>query len=175
MFRCFYLNNMVKEINGYNGLYEVSDLGNVYSLNYRRSGFRKELIKTINTSGYYSVILCKNGVKKTFRVHRLVAIAFIENPENKETVNHIDVNKLNNHISNLEWNTVIENNSHSYNLRINCENSFQDKTFKKVINTKTGEIFNSVTLAAESIGYIRSRLSHMLRGVNRNKTNFKYL
>lgn len=89
--------------------YEVSNLGNVRN---RLTG--KVLRPFKNGKGYLRVDLCKNGKEKTFLVHRLVATAFIPNPDNKPQVNHIDGCKSNNYISNLEWCNSSENVSHSY-------------------------------------------------------------
>jgi hypothetical protein len=95
--------------------YEVSNLGRVKSLNYNRTG-RAELMNPVaDKDGYLQVVLCKNKEKKTCKVHRLVATAFLENPEGKPEVNHIDEDKTNNFVflnedgsvdkekSNLEW------------------------------------------------------------------------
>ena len=88
--------------------YSVSNFGNVMN------NKTKKLLKLCDKSGYYGVSLTNVTLvnKKTFRVHRLVACAFIENPENKPEVNHKDKNKLNNNIMNLEWNTRLENCHH---------------------------------------------------------------
>lgn len=92
-----------KDIPGYEGLYKVSNLGNVLSLNnYRRSN-SKILKQHISKSGYHSVVLSKNQIKKTYRVHRLVAMVFIPNPDNLPFINHKDENKANNCVDNLEW------------------------------------------------------------------------
>lgn len=98
-----------KDINGYEGLYKVSNLGNIKRFN--KSKNRKF---NINRNGYVLVNLYKNGTSKNLSVHRLVAKSFIPNPENKPQVNHIDGNKLNNCISNLEWCTAKENIIHTY-------------------------------------------------------------
>jgi hypothetical protein len=74
-----------KDILGYEGLYQVSNLGNVRSLNYRRSG-KTKLLKQATDNGYKRVKLSKNGKKKKYWVHRLVAIAFISNPNTKEKI-----------------------------------------------------------------------------------------
>ena len=110
-----------KDIEGYEGLYQVSTCGNVKSLpKVRRNGTgtyiqKERLLKPSNTStGYKKVELYKDGKRKSFKVHRLVAIAFIPNPDNKPEVNHIDGNKINNNIDNLEWVTSSENTIHAY-------------------------------------------------------------
>ena len=89
-----------KDILGYEGLYQVSNYGRVRSLKY---GKEKILKQQINTDGYLHIDLYKNKKRKNYNVHRLVTIAFLENPNNYPQVNHKDENKQNNHIDNLEW------------------------------------------------------------------------
>lgn len=92
-----------RDIIGYEGLYQVSSLGRVKSL-------RKNIImKFITRSGYYNLVLRKNGQRKSKQVHRLVAEAFIPNPDNLPIVNHIDYNRKNNKVENLEWCTQKQN------------------------------------------------------------------
>lgn len=99
----------------YRGLYQVSNIGGkVKSLNYHQTG-KEKILKTEKTKNdYLFVTLCKNGKVKQFRVHRLVAFMFIENddPINKVEVNHIDEDKTNNSVENLEWVTPKENCNH---------------------------------------------------------------
>lgn len=99
---------------GYEGLYEVSDCGEVKSLNYNHTGKEKILTPKRHSSGYNTVVLCKNSEKRNKSIHILVAQAFIRNPKNKSQVNHIDGNKQNNHAENLEWVTPSENIRHSF-------------------------------------------------------------
>ena len=101
-----------KEVEGYEGLYQVSNLGRVKSKN-------KTLHPNTNTYGYKHVTLSKDNVQKTVLVHRLVASAFIGNPSGKPQINHKDGNKNNNAESNLEWVTQESNNRHAIetNLR----------------------------------------------------------
>ena len=96
-----------KDIEGYEGLYQVSNLGRVRTLNYRRQkGVIKILKQAMNGKQhvcYSAVELSKNGTGKIFKVHRLVAMAFIPNPDNLPEVNHKDENHTNNVWTNLEW------------------------------------------------------------------------
>lgn len=89
-----------RDIEGFEGLYQVSNTGQIRSL---RFGKTKILKVMADNRGYKSLSLYKNGKGKTYRVHRLVAQAFIPNPNNLPEVNHKDENKANNHVSNLEW------------------------------------------------------------------------
>ena len=97
---------MMKDIKGYEGLYKVTDKGEVISV--RRGKMLKPQKKR---KGYLFVILCNNKHRRRFYVHRLVAEAFIENPCSKEQVNHINGVKNDNRVSNLEWVTAKENNN----------------------------------------------------------------
>ena len=92
-----------RDIKGYEGLYMVSNLGKVKSLNYRRTGKEKILKGVDNGHGYLYVNLFKDGKGKQCRINRLVAQAFISNPDNLPEVNHKDENRTNNCAENLEW------------------------------------------------------------------------
>ncbi len=109
-----------KDIEGYEGYYQVSNLGRVRSLTREvRCGnsirvFRERIRKPqIMSKGYYQLALLKNGKDKRFLIHRLVAYAFIPNPENKTEVNHINGVKTDNNVENLEWVTSRENSIHA--------------------------------------------------------------
>lgn len=102
-----------KDIDGFVGKYMVSNLGNVKSLNYNHTHFEKLLCPTTNHYGYQQLSLKSKSIHKTVYVHTLVAKAFIPNPLNKKEVNHIDGNKLNNCVTNLEWVTPKENTQHA--------------------------------------------------------------
>lgn len=97
-----------KDVVGYEGIYQVSNLGNIKNVNYRGTGKERKLNGRIN-NGYVYVALTKNKKAKMFLLHRLVAQAFIPNLKNKDCINHLDCNRQNNRIDNLEWCTFQEN------------------------------------------------------------------
>lgn len=97
------MGEIFKDIKDLEGKYQVSNFGNVLSLNYGRTGKPKLLKPLTEGGGYLFVNLCKNGKKKMFKIHRLVAETFLENPDNLPQVNHKDEDKTNNRVDNLEW------------------------------------------------------------------------
>lgn len=118
--RSFFMREIWKDIDGYNGLYQVSNYGRVKRLKrvvYNKLGHRQvlneKLLKPYESTKYLQVMLVIDGNKKNERVHRLVAKAFIDNPLGKDVINHIDFNTYNNRSDNLEWVTTKENVQHS--------------------------------------------------------------
>ena len=107
------MNEVWKDIKGFEGFYKISNTGKVRSL--PRNGTKKDgsILKPSTYTGYAIVSLQKNGETSYKRVHTLVAEAFIPNPDNKREVNHIDGNKTNNNVKNLEWCTSSENQLHA--------------------------------------------------------------
>jgi len=105
-----------RDIEGYEGLYKISNLGNVLSV---RCGKLRKL--SVNQYGYHQLWLSKNGVRKCHLAHQLVARAFIPNPNQQPQVNHRDLVKLNNSISNLEWCSTFQNNRHYHSIRLGRE------------------------------------------------------
>lgn len=109
-----------RDIKGYEGLYMASNLGRVKSLDRiltfkdgrKRISYGRILSAGIDQKGYLRIVLCNANKRSTQKVHRIVASSFIENKESKSQVNHIDGNKKNNKLENLEWNTNKENSNH---------------------------------------------------------------
>lgn len=143
----------MKDIKGYEGQYAITEEGQVWS--YKRKIFLKPCL----TRGYLWVGLCKNGITKKFKIHRLVAEAFIPNPENKPEVNHKDENKQNNCVSNLEWMTTKENiNYGTRNKRVAVKNS------KPVLCVELNKIFESQTVAAQELNLHRESINACCNG-----------
>lgn len=149
-----------KDIEGYEGFYQISNLGRVKSLGgWCGTSKRKEKIRSTSLTfdGYVKARLIHQGKDKTMRVHRLVAEAFIPNPENKDTVNHMDGNKQNNTVSNLEWVDRTEQMLHAYDLglktsRVGSHNSNAKLTDEQVREIRKNYIpyskeFGTVALA----------------------------
>jgi hypothetical protein len=166
-------NTVWKPVVGYEGLYEVSDNGKVFSLK------NKILLKPFISVGYYSITLRKNKQSKKIKIHRLVACAFLPNTENKKQVNHIDGNKKNNHVSNLEWCTASENNKHAwqYGLRKKTQNQInQAKSInsKMVIDLYTGIFYDSLKEACNLNNLSYSSITHKIYR-NYKKQRFQYI
>ncbi len=110
-----------RNIKGFEGLYQVSNLGRVKSLKDNYGNYREKILKTINRGdGYLFVNLYLNNKCKKYDIHRLVAKAFIPNPDNLHEVNHIDENKENNCVDNLEWCDHRYNIRYSKSIKIGC-------------------------------------------------------
>jgi hypothetical protein len=178
-----------KDITGFEGLYQVSNLGNIKSLDFlgkAKFGTRKiqNLRPGISTTKYYIVSLVKDKKANTKKVHRLVGFAFVSNPHNKPFINHIDGNRLNNNSNNLEWCTQGGNLSHAFRIGLSKINQYQkdllikrtkERCSIKVLNIKTNEIYDSIKIASESCGMSSSSLSRRLKGEIFNNTYLRYL
>ena len=112
-----------KDIPEFENLYQANTNGEIKSLNHLRKNSKGEyenkgkLLKfNKNNSGYFQVRLSKNGIAKTYRVNRLIAITFIDNPLNKETVYHVNGNKTDNIVENLKWATRKEQTKHMHEI-----------------------------------------------------------
>lgn len=135
----------MRDIKGYESLYAVTSCGKIFS--YRKKKF---LSPRKNNSGYLRVALYKDGKAKDFLVHRLVAEAYLPNPANLPQVNHIDEDKTNNALLNLEWCTAAENVNYSQ--------------ARKVICLETNEVFDSMTLAAQAKNINVGNISNVCQG-----------
>nr|DAH93559.1 MAG TPA: homing endonuclease [Bacteriophage sp.] len=174
-----------KDISGYEGLYQVSTLGRVKSYDMRvpiRGGIQtrkgRMLCLCRNIDGYNEVTLCKKGHKKHWRVHRLVALAFISNPDNFPVINHKNEIKTDNRVENLEWCTVSYNNNY---------NNLQHRAMLTKKKNKTGfkpvaqydldgnfiAVYESTISAARCLGCYQGAISNSCSG--RAKTAGGYI
>ena len=155
------MNEIWKDIEGYEGRYQVSNLGNVKSLNYKHTGKEKLLKKCFlgKDKRYLVVTLYNETKRKNFKIHRLVANAFIPNPEGLPQVNHKDENPENNVWTNLEWCDQKYNNSYgTHNERSAISRG------KAVRCIETGEEHPSVSHAARATGICRTTIGFCCNG-----------
>ena len=145
----------MKDVVGYEGLYAVTSCGKVWS--YKRKKF---LVPTYNSKGYLQVKLCKDGKFKQYLIHRLVAEAYLPNPENLPQVDHIDNDKTHNCVNNLQWITNRDNNRKSKN--------------KPILQYDLDGNFIREWSSATDVGKeVRKNIVHCLKG--RNKTAYGYI
>lgn len=126
------INEVFRDVPGYEGLYKVSNYGEIYSV--QRNGTKGGIMKTpVGKNGYLHVSLSKNNKFKSFDIHRLVALTFIPRPKELNIVNHKDENKLNNSVSNLEWCTAKYNNNYGTRNERMAKSRINKSKAKKVL------------------------------------------
>lgn len=164
------------DIQGYEGLYMVNPAGKVYSL-----VSNKLLRAGCNKQGYKTVVLCKDGKEKSFKVHRLVALAFIPNPNNYPCINHKDEDKTNNDVNNLEWCT------HKYNINYGTARKRLSETLKNnplkmrkpVIQLSlSGDFvkeYRSTKEAEETTGIDRRQISRAINHVGKQAQGYLWI
>ena len=153
-----------RDIEGYKGLYQISNKGRVKSLKWG-----KERILKLHDDGhgYYQIILCNDCVRKTFKLHRLVALAFIPNPNNLPEINHRDENKKNNCVENLEWCDRV------YNINYGTRN---ERISRKILQySRSGEFIREWPSALEVeriLGIANSHIIDCCRGKYKSAYGF---
>lgn len=161
-----------KDVVGYEGIYKISNHGRLKSFHHNKSG--RVMANRQNRRGYLIIDLSKNGVVHTTTLHRLVANAFIPNPENKPEVNHIDTNKANNCVDNLEWVTSKENMEHA---ALNGLLSYQKEICVSVAQySLAGDFikkFDCIADVEKETGISHRKISDCLHG--RRKTTHGYI
>ncbi len=166
-----------KDIEGYEGIYQVSNMGRVKSLNYNHTKKPRILKQSVNGRGYPQLNLYKGPIRKIKTVHTLVAKAFIPNPENKYTVDHINTVRHDNKLENLRWATLKENMNNEITKKrfkeIQRETGKRTIVIarkaceKKVKCTTTGRTFNSIKEASEYYSVNRTLISNCCRGARK--------
>ena len=177
-----------KDIKGYEGFYQVSNLGRVKSLarvSYNPNGTvnshikEKILVQNLDRGGYPNVGLCKNGKSKTMKVHRLVAMAFIENPENKSQINHKDEVKINNVVENLEWCSAQENINYGTRTTRAIQNRRSYKlgnspSAKPVFCEELNKTFDCAIRVEEELGICGSSICNVCKGKQKTAGGFHW-
>ena len=158
-----------RDIEGFEGKYQVSNMGRVKSLNYNHTGKERILKAGKSNIGYLQVDLCKDGKGKSYKIHRLVAQAFIPNPENYNEINHVDENKENNRVENLEWCDRSYNCNYGTRNKKSAEKRRNDLKMSKPvvgINKVSGLIleFPSAKEASRVTGVNQSSISACCKG-----------
>ncbi len=172
------MNEYFIDIIGFEGLYQISNLGRIKSFHRQHVKFLSPgLLKT----GYYIVVLCKDSKAKTFTIHRLIAKHFISNPNNKLEVNHINGIKTDNRIENLEWVTHKENSHHAWKMGLKTPAmtgiiDYDNKKSIPIICIDTCEAFASSSHAARMLNLSRPNIIKVLKGERHhvNGLKFKY-
>ena len=160
-------NEIWKRIPQSDKFYEVSNLGNV------RNGTTKKILSPRPTpTGYLRVHISVGNGRKDFYIHRLVAEAFIPNPNNYQVVNHLDNNPANNHANNLEW--VTQKQNVAYAQSQDRMPNWPDK--KPVIGYKDGEkfYFESIIAASKALGFYTSDISRCCRGLRKDTNGYSW-
>ena len=140
----------------FNG-YEVSTMGRVRSLNYGGRGEVQELKLREHTSGYLQVTLCKDSKKKTCYIHRLVGCTWIPNDDNKPTINHLNEDKHDNRVENLQWADMNEQVHHG-TFQQRMKKTITEIKGKRVLCVETGQVFDSVKQASEWLGVSKNAI-----------------
>ena len=159
--------------------YQNIFIGEDYEIyKFLKNGTYHKLSKWIDNVGYYMVSFQINKVRKYVRVHRILAETLISNPNNWNQVNHIDGNKLNNAINNLEWTTNSQNTKHAYNngLYHSIKRSHKIKAKNKITGIET--IYNSIRSCSEILGLNRKTITGILKGTkitNNYQYDFEYV
>lgn len=159
-----------KDIVGFEGLYQVSNLGNVKRLFSKRVLQERLIGRNIDRYGYVKRVLSKEGKMYFFTEHRLVAIAFIDNPNNKATVNHKNGIKTDNRVENLEWHTNSENMSHAIETGLKDHKGIKHHkcklTEEQVLEIRKIGFSQTRTALSKKYGVCRNNILGIIRGNN---------
>lgn len=168
---------MFKAIEGYEGIYEVSDLGEVRSVDRivefkdgRNAHYKGKVLKlAMNVHGYFTVMLSKNGITKMMTVHRLVAEAFLPNPENLPEVHHINHVKTDNRACNLKWVTRAE----QFDDHWRAAHAKAQGTRLRVVGNGIDRIFISSHEVARELGVSQGNVSMVANGIRKQTKGYK--
>jgi hypothetical protein len=159
-----------KDVKGFEGLYQVSNIGNVKRFIGKIIPKERLIGRIVDRDGYSRRTLCKNGLSKQMTEHRIVAIAFIKNPKNKETINHINGIKSDNRVENLEWNTHKENQEHAVRTGLKDQKGIKHHkcklTEEQVLEIRKIGFSQKRMSLSKKYGVCRTTILRIIRGSN---------
>lgn len=159
----------MKDIINYEGLYGITMDGQVWS--YRSNKFLKPKVKN---SGYLEITLSKNGIKKTCLIHRLVAEAYIPNPDNLPQVSHKDESRDNNCVDNLFWDTAKGNCNMPKHLKRKSKSHMNNATSKKVLCIETNIVYESLSEAGRAFNCTPQNIYRVCKGLTKTACGYHW-
>lgn len=167
-----------KDVVGYEGLYQVSNLGNVKSLIgwdvSKQQYIKREKVLSPSESEYKRVVLYKDGKCKTISIHRLVAKTFLDNPNNLPQINHKDENKYNNCVDNLEYCTHKENMNHGTKQERESNVKTKYKVFQYDLHGNFIKEWKNLREIEQNTNYKKSNIGYCCRNKNKTAYGFKW-
>ena len=170
-----------KEVKGYEGRYAISNFGRLMSHNYMNNGYDRVMVPKKNNSGRLYYELYKNGKSKTFLAHRLVGIHFIDNPNNYPEINHKDENPKNNRVDNLEWCDRMYNVHYSMNLhperatKRKESSKWHDKNVVQMDeDLNIVRVFENVMSCAREMNYNAWSIIQCCNGIRKHAYGYKW-
>lgn len=171
-----------KPVEGADDRYEVSNTGKIRSLNYKNSGETRELKPAPDPKGYLKTMILMGGKYKTVKIHRIVAKAFIPNPEGKPQVNHKDGNKENNCVDNLEWATNIANAHHAIKNGLfknsykatEAANKKRERPITAIDESGREFEFSSINEASRQLNVGRRHVQSVLKGTRNQAGGYRF-
>lgn len=156
-----------KDVKDFEGLYQVSNLGNVKRLKGKGCVSERLIARSVNKFGYIYIGLHNKGIYRKIKAHRLVATAFIDNTNNKKTINHINGIKTDNKVENLEWCTFLENKQHAVNTGLTntkgVKHYFCKLSEEQVLEIREIGFSKSIAYLSRKYGVSQTNISKIIK------------